>query len=235
MKQTLRSPQHITWIGNRAIFATLIVISLEAVIYMAHRVRLLLLIAQLLVTLPTLGQQVGSDVSIKLDRYKTSDLFMLTLQNKNGTDVIVRITNDHKEVIFEQSIRFVERVKKIYNLSTLPKGQYQFSVANTAGASQSITITTTESFENHPETGKTILVGFSKISRTKTIHLTIQNKTKAAVSLFIVDELGRTIQQQSIGTEEVTKKEISLVQIPKGKYWIKVGNKENQFQTQVII
>jgi hypothetical protein len=227
--------QTISWLGNRAILATLVFKGIDAAIFVTQRARMFFLVAQFMFTLPVLGQQVGTEVKMNLDRYKTSDLFLLTVNNKNGNDIIVRISNSRKEVLFEQSVRFVEKIKKVYNLSTLPKGAYQFSVANNNGSSQSVTIETTESFMDHPDNGKSILVGFSKVSPKKSINLTVQNKTKQGVAMTIEDAQGKTVKQEDMGKSELVKREVSLDQIPSGTYVIKVGNKDNQFQTHVTI
>jgi Secretion system C-terminal sorting domain len=235
MKHTQRSYTLASLFGNKAIVGTLIVKGLDVATFVTQRARIFFFVAQMVFTLPVLGQQVGTDMTMNLDRYKASDLFLLTLNNKNGNDVIVRITNAHKEVIFEQSIRFAEKIKKVYNLSTLQKGTYLFSVANNSGSSNSVTINTTESFEEYAENGKSILVGFSKVSLKKTISLTIQNKTKQSVTITILDENGKTILQEEIGKIEMIKKEISLSQIPSGAYVIRVGNKDNQFKSSITI
>ncbi len=227
--------QTITWLGKRAILATLVFKGIDAAILVTQRARMFFLVAQFVFALPVLGQQVGIDVNMNLDRYKSSDLFLLTVNNKNGNDIIVRITNSRKEVLFEQSVRFVEKIKKVYNLSTLPKGIYQFSVANNNGSSQSVSIETTESFMDHLDNGKSILVGFSKISAKKSINLTVQNKTKQGVAMTIEDAKGKTVKQEDMGKSELVKREVSLDQIPSGTYVIKVGNKDNQFQTHVTI
>jgi hypothetical protein len=227
--------QTTSWLGKKAILATLVLKGFDAALVIAQRAKMFLLVIQFVFTLPVLGQQVSTEVNMNLDRYKSSDLFLLTINNKNGNDIIVRITNSHKEILFEQSVRFVEKIKKVYNLSTLPKGVYQFSVANNAGSSQSVTIETTESFMDHPENGKSILVGFSKISSKKSLSLTVQNKTKQGVAMTIQDTQGKTVRQEEIGRSELVKKEISLDQIPTGTYVIKVGNKDNQFQTHITI
>ncbi len=53
--------------------------------------------------------------------------------------------------------------------------------------------------------------------------------------MIIQDEQGKTIKQEDIGKSELVKKEVSLDQISGGTYIIKVGNKDNQFQTHVTI
>jgi hypothetical protein len=235
MKNAKSNQTSTSWLGNRAILATLVFKGIDAAIFVTQRAKTFFFVVQFMFALPVLGQQVGTEVSMNLDRHKSSDLFLLTVNNKNGNDIIVRITNSSKEVLFEQSVRFVEKIKKVYNLSTLPKGTYQFSVANNNGSSQSVTIVTTESFSDHPENGKSILVGFSKLSSKKSIHLTVQNKTKQSVAMTIEDGQGKTVRQEEIGKSELVKKEVSLDQIPSGTYVIKVGNKDNQFQTHVTI
>jgi hypothetical protein len=235
MKNTQRNYAPISRLGNKAILGTLIVKGIDVVTFVTQKARILFFVVQIAFALPVLGQQVGTDVTMSLNRFKSSDLFLLTLNNKNGKDIIVRITNVNKEVIFEQSIRFVEKIKKVYNLSTLQKGTYQFSVANNSGSSNSITINTTESFEDYAESGKSILVGFSRVSLKKTISLTIQNKTKQSVAVVVFDEHGKTILQEEIGRIEMVKKELSLGQFPSGAYVIKVGNKDNQFKSSITI
>jgi hypothetical protein len=235
MEKMLRDQTSASWLGNRAILATLIVKSIDAAIFVTQKARMFFFFLLLINTIPVASQSIGNEVNISLDRYKSSDLFLLTVNNKNGNDIIVRITNAQKEVLFEQSVRFVEKIRKVYNLSTLPKGNYQFSVANNNGSSQSVAIQTTESFMDHPENGKSILVGFSKISAKKSLNLTIQNKTKQGVAMIIQDAQGKTIKQEEIGKSELVKREVTLDQIPSGTYTIKVGNKDNQFQTHVTI
>jgi Secretion system C-terminal sorting domain len=235
MEKAQRDQTVAPWLGNRALLATLVWKGIDVAMFVTQRARKFIFLLLLAYAIPVVGQSMGSDVNIRFDRYKTSDLFLLTVNNKNGNDIIVRISNARKEVIFEQSVRFVEKIKKVYNLSTLPKGTYQFSVANNTGSSENVTIETTESFMDHPENGKSILVGFSKITPKKSINLTVQNKTKQSVSIIIQDVQGKMIKQEDLGKEELVKKEVSLDKIPSGKYFIKVGNKDNQFVTLVTI
>jgi hypothetical protein len=235
MKSIHKDQTPACWLGNKAIVATLMLKGIDAALFVARKARSIFFILLYTCTLPVLGQQVGTEVSMTLDRYKKSDVFLLTVNNKNGNDIIVRVTDAHKEVLFEQSVRFVEKIKKVYNLSTLPKGTYQFSVANNNGSSQSVTIGTTESFTEHPENGKSILVGFSKISQKKSVNVTVQNKTKQGVAMTIQDAQGKTIKQEDMGKGELVKKEVLLDGIPSGSYLIKIGNSDNQFQTRVTI
>jgi hypothetical protein len=235
MKEIRPNEDKVSWVSNKVLIGSLLVKGTKIVFFAAQNIRFFFLLMFSMSTLSGIGQQSSNDVSMNFDRYKTSDVFLLTVSNKNSNDIIVRISNDKKEILFEQSMRFVEKIKKVYNLSTLPMGTYQFSVSNNAGSSRSVTIETTESFMEHPENGKSILVGFSKISLKKSINLIVQNKTNKTVAMTIQNGIGKIIQQQDMGKDELIKKEVSLDQIPSGNYIIKVGNKDNQFQTYVTI
>jgi hypothetical protein len=235
MKNTTTTQRSASWLGNRSVMGSLIMTSINVAVFVTQKARMFISMTTLLFALPLASHATNNDLTMSLDRYKTSDLFSLTLNNKNGNDIIIHISTESKEVVFEQSVRFVEKIKKIYNLSTLPKGKYQFSVSNNSGSTQTITIETTAAFLEHPENGKSILVGFSKITPKKSVNVTIQNKSKQSVMLLIQDSEGKNMKQEDFGTGELVKKEVSFDQIPSGSYVIKVGNKDNQFTTRVTI
>ena len=177
---------------------------------------------------------IAGNLNVEIKKANKGDNYMVNIHNKSEADVVISIVDNADKVIFMESIHYAERFRKVYNLSSLPKGGYSIRV-NTAAEQVDEPIVINGINTPHPAIGKNILVGFSELSNDKQIELVIQNKTQKAVSFLIVDEQNRVIKEERFGADHLLKKTVNLSGLQPGNYKIKVSCYENVFFKRIQV
>ena len=166
--------------------------------------------------------------NVELQKAPGSDNFVLSIQDNNSADLMISILNVPGKVIFQESIRYAEQLKKVYNLSSLKKGEYRFRVTSGNDIFDK-PIIVQGVHKPHPGVGKNILVGFSSLSKDKHIEVVIQNKTGKVVLLQVINDLNKVIKKEQYGVDALLKKSINLSSLGDGNYKIRIICQGNVF------
>lgn len=128
---------------------------------------------------------------------------------------------------------FVEKIKKVLFLGSLQPGNYNIEIFN--GEETKTAAIKVEGTDKtvHPENGKTLVVGFSKLKADNSIDIIIQNKLNKNVSLKIFRDKTLLSDEDLGGDNEIIKKVFKLSKTDKGNFVIKVGTKDNMYQYKI--
>ncbi|MDN5200880.1 T9SS type A sorting domain-containing protein [Fulvivirgaceae bacterium BMA10] len=162
----------------------------------------------------------------------SAELFFTTAESAM---VVVKILNEEKETVFQEAIKDVEKLRKVYDLSSLSAGSYQIEVNNTKDLIQ-VGVKVVEGGDaEHPNKGKTLLIGFSKLDTDKYLNFIVQNKLNEKVDVNVYDQRNEKILTQSIGKDPVIKHKLNFSTLESGKYIVKVGTKDNIFTKEILL
>jgi hypothetical protein len=175
----------------------------------------------------------GKTLEVKIAKFNNTDNYSLVVNNKNATNLIIKIFNNDEEVIFSEMIQNVEQFYKVYNLSTLPKGSYRLLINNNL-EEESINIMVHQLKGSHPDLGNHMVVGFSKMKDRK-ISAFIQNKFKNNVSIKLYNNLDEEINTIATTRDGVSKQLLDLSSLKPGKYKLKVSDGQSIFSTNLVI
>lgn len=176
-----------------------------------------------------------SDLSlhVNISRFSDSDNYTVSAINKEGTNIIMKITNDTGDIIFTEMFHAVEQFYKIYNLSTLPKGKYNIHISNNSeNTVQEISVNQLKG--SHPDLGKNLVVGFSKVKELK-ISAVIQNKSKSNVEVALYTSSDQKIKVLITTKEEISRQSLNLSTLKPGNYKLKISDGKSVYCRNLII
>ena len=128
---------------------------------------------------------------------------------------------------------YVEKIKKVLFLGSLQPGDYVIEIFN-GQETKSTTIKVNGTDKTvHPESGKTLVVGFSKLKADNSIDIIVHNKLNKNVSLKIFKNNNLMSTEELGNGGELIKKILRFDKSDKGNFMIKVGTKENLYQYKI--
>lgn len=171
-----------------------------------------------------------SQCSLNVERFKETDNFIISVNNPIGSKINLQIKNQEDKTLWQESVMFVEKLKKVLFLGSLHPGAYKVEVFN-GQESQAADIQISGVDKTvHAENGKTIVVGFSKTKTDQSsVDIIVQNKLNKDVSLKFYKEK-KLLTEENLGTGELIKRVLKVPGNEKGEYLVKVGTKENVYQ-----
>lgn len=128
---------------------------------------------------------------------------------------------------------FVEKLKKVLFLGSLQPGDYVIEVFNGEETKHSNIKVDGLDKTVHPENGKMLIVGFSKLKTDNSVDIIIQNKLDKSVSLKIFKNKALLNDEDLGSKEEIIKKVFKMSAAEKGDYAIKVGTKDNLYHYRI--
>lgn len=172
-------------------------------------------------------------LSVEISRFGTSDNYVLNVTSETASNIVVKISNSIGQAIFSEMIQDVEQYYKVYNLSTLPKGDYTILVDN----KQSIfteKITVNQLSGSHNDLGKSMVVGFSKLRDLK-LSVVIQNKSLSEVEITLYTQTGKQIKVITTTKQAISKQQLDLSSLKSGNYKIKISDGKSIFSKEITI
>lgn len=168
--------------------------------------------------------------SLTAERFKTTDNFIVNISNPIASKLTFMIKDPTGKPYFQKSYMFLEKIKKVLFLGSLPPGEYILE-ANNGEETKSATIKV-EGIDKtvHPENGKALVVGFSKPKSDNSIDIVIQNKLDKNISVKVYKEKSLLSTEDIEGSGEIVKRILRLSKTEKGDFIVKVGTKENIYQ-----
>ncbi|WP_276372281.1 hypothetical protein [Chryseolinea sp. H1M3-3] len=173
--------------------------------------------------------------SLEVDRFKTTDNFIVSINNPVAVKLTVHIKDKDGKAVFQESFMFVEKIKKVLFLGSLPPGPYIVEVFN--GVETKTANIKIDGLDKmvHPENGKGLVVGFSKLKADNSIDVIVQNKLDKNVSLKVYKE-NALLSSEDLGQGgEIVKKVLKLNKAEKGDFIVRVGTKENLYQYKITL
>ncbi len=173
--------------------------------------------------------------SLEVDRYKTTDNFIVSINNPVAVKLTFLIKDSEGKSVFQESFMFVEKIKKVLFLGSLPPGTYVVEIFN--GEETKTANIKIEGLDKtvHPENGKGLVVGFSKLKADNTIDIIVQNKLDKNISLKVYKEKSLLSSEDLGQGGEIVKKILKLNKAEKGDFIVRVGTKENIFQYKITL
>jgi hypothetical protein len=189
-----------------------------------------LAITQLFVCLTFLSYCQLQTFSLSVEKFKTTDNFVLNINNPSATKLMFSIKDKSGKPYFQENYMFLEKIKKVLFLGSLPPGDYILEALN--GEETRSTNIKIEGIDKtvHPENGKALIVGFSKVKADNSIDIVIQNKLDKVVSVKVFKEKSLMSTEDINQSDEIVKRILKLSKQEKGDYTVKVGTKENLYQ-----
>src|SRR5688572_25751678 len=189
-----------------------------------------LAITQLFVCLTFLSYCQQQTFSLSVEKFKTTDNFILNINNPSATKLMFNIKDKSGKPYFQENYMFLEKIKKVLFLGSLPPGDYVLEALN--GEQTKSTNIKIEGVDKtvHPENGKALVVGFSKVKADNSIDIVIQNKLDKVVSVKVFKEKSLISTEDVNQSDEIVKRILKLSKTEKGEFTVKVGTKENLYQ-----
>lgn len=171
--------------------------------------------------------------SLDVEKVKSSDNFIVNISNPVAAKLNFLIKDKQGKSLLQESFMYVEKIKKVLFLGSLPPGDYGVEIFNgqetkTANLKVDGTDKTV-----HPENGKTLVVGFSKLKADNSIDIIVHNKLNKNVSLKIFKNNNLMSTEELGNGAELIKKILRFEKGEKGDFLIKVGTKENLYQYKI--
>jgi hypothetical protein len=172
--------------------------------------------------------------SLSVEKFKNTDNYIVNINNPTASKVIFHITDKDGKSLWQESVMFAEKIRKVLFLGSLPAGDYTIEAFNGSETRAApIKIDGTDKTV-HPDNGKSLVVGFSKMKSDRSIDVIIQNKLSKDISLKIFKG-NASLNEENLGSHELIRKIVKLSEIEKGEYVIKVGTKDNIYQYKISI
>ncbi|MEO1054688.1 MAG: hypothetical protein AAFX87_28915 [Bacteroidota bacterium] len=184
------------------------------------------------------GSAYNSDINVKLTNFKSSNTYVMTLVMETSPEPLtISIKNSTGKTIFQEITKDVERVKKVYDLSSLPVGSYEFEfIQKQTVLRREKVIVKKCAVIRHPDIGKTVNVGFSSYNAdNKTILFAVENKAKKQVYMKVYNKSGDMLFTKAIGNDAFLKHRCDLSSLRSGDYTLKVGNGNTVFSRKLTI
>jgi hypothetical protein len=174
-----------------------------------------------------------SQVTLAVEKFKNTDNFIVNVNNPPALKIVLVIKDKEGKALLQESFMFVEKLKKVLFLGSLEPGNYVIEVFN--GDETKISAIKVEGLDKtvHPENGKMLVVGFSKLKTDNSVDIIVQNKLDKNVSLKIFKNKALLNDEDLGSKEEIIKKVFKVPTSEKGDYVIKVGTKDNLYHYRV--
>jgi hypothetical protein len=168
--------------------------------------------------------------SLSVEKFKATDNFIVNIYNPSASKLALNIKDKSGKAYFQENFMFLEKIKKVLFLGSLPPGDYVLEAFN--GEETKTTSIKIEGVDKtvHPENGKALVVGFSKVKADNTIDIVIQNKLDKVVSVKVFKEKSLMSTEDINQSDEIVKRILKLNKTEKGDFIVKVGTKENVYQ-----
>lgn len=170
--------------------------------------------------------------SLHVEKFKNTDNYIVSVNNPAASRVVFNIKDSEGKSLWQESVMFAEKIRKVLFLGSLPPGSYSLEVFNGQETkTASIKIDGTDKTV-HPDNGKSLVVGFSKPKADHSIDVIVQNKLNKDISLKIFKG-SISLNEENLGSQELIRKIVKLSAIEKGEYVIKVGTRDNIYQYKI--
>lgn len=169
----------------------------------------------------------GQIYSLHVEKFKATDNFIVNISNPVASKLIFLIKDKEGKSLLQESYMFVEKIKKVLFLGSLQPGDYTMEIFN--GEETKYTKIKIDGVDKtvHPENGKILVVGFSKLKTDNSIDIIVQNKLDKNVSMKIYKN-DALLSTEDLGDGgDLIKKILKLDKTDKGDFVVKVGTKEN--------
>jgi hypothetical protein len=174
-----------------------------------------------------------SQVTLTVEKFKNTDNFIINVNNPLASKIVSVIKDKEGKSLLQESFMFVEKLKKVLFLGSLEPGNYAIEVFN--GEETRLSAIKVEGLDKtiHPENGKMLVVGFSKLKTDNSIDIIVQNKLDKNVS-FKIFKNKVLLNDEDLGSkEEIIRKVFKMSAAEKGDYIIKVGTKDNLYHYRI--
>jgi hypothetical protein len=168
-------------------------------------------------------------LSASIEKFKSTDNFVINVNNPAGSRILLQIRDSKKQAIWQESILYAEKLKRVLFLGSLDPGEYSFEVSNGDETKTETVVIAGKDKTTHPENGKTLVVGFSKPKADNSIDIIVQNKLTKNVSLKVFKN-NTLFMEQDLGKDEIAKKILKLPETEKGDFIVRVGTGDNLYQ-----
>lgn len=171
----------------------------------------------------------SQNYSLAVEKFKTTDNFIVNITNPLATKLTLIVKDNAGKAYLQESYMFVEKIKKVLFLGSLQPGDYTVEISN--GVESKFASVKVEGIDKtvHPENGKGLVVGFSKLKPDNSIDVIVQNKLEKNVSIKIYQNNSLLSSEDLGNSGELIKKILKLDKIDKGELIVKVGTKENVY------
>ena len=171
--------------------------------------------------------------SLDVEKVKSTDNFVVNISNPVAAKLTFLIKDKEGKALLQESFMYVEKIKKVVFLGSLQPGEYMVETFN--GQETKTTKVTVDGTDKtvHPENGKTLVVGFSKLKADNSIDIIVHNKLNKNVSLKIFKNNNLMSTEELGNSGELIKKILKFEKGDKGDFLIKVGTKENLYQYKI--
>lgn len=170
--------------------------------------------------------------SLHVEKFKNTDNYIVSVNNPAASRVVFNIKDGEGKSLWQESVMFAEKIRKVLFLGSLAPGTYSLEVFNGQETkTASIKIDGTDKTV-HPDNGKSLVVGFSKPKADHSIDVIVQNKLNKDISLKIFKG-SISLNEENLGSQELIRKIVKLSAIEKGEYVIKVGTRDNIYQYKI--
>lgn len=170
--------------------------------------------------------------TVTIEKYRETDNFIISISNPLASKVHLTLKDKQEHAIWQESILYAEKVRKVLYLGSLDAGDYSMEVTNFEETREVPIHISGKDKAIHPENGKTLLVGFSKPKSDQSIDIIVQNKLGKNVSLRVFKNKSLFLEQD-LGKAEITKKIFKLPETEAGEFVVRVGNSENTYLYKV--
>lgn len=167
--------------------------------------------------------------SLNVEKFKATDNFIVNISNPIASRLTIVVKDTDGNPLLQESYMFVEKIKKVLFLGSLPPGNYTVESFN--GVETKTVKVKVDGIDKtiHPENGKMLVVGFSKLKSDNSIDIIVQNKLAKNVALKIYKN-NTLLSSEDLGDSgELVKKILKLDKADKGDFVVKVGTKETMY------
>jgi hypothetical protein len=174
-----------------------------------------------------------SQATLTVEKFKNTDNFIIHVSNPLASKIVLVIKDKEGKSLLQESYMFVEKLRKVLFLGSLEPGDYVIEVFN--GEETKLSHIKVEGLDKtvHPENGKMLVVGFSKLKTDNSVDIIVQNKLDKNVSLKIFKNKALLNDEDLGSKEEIIKKVFKMSATEKGDYIIKVGTKDNLYHYRI--
>lgn len=189
-----------------------------------------LILSQLFVCFSIISHCQQQPFNLNVEKFKTTDNFIVSINNPTAAKLTFQVKDKSGKAYFQENYMFLEKIKKVLFLGSLPAGEYVLETFN--GEETKSTNIKIEGIDKtvHPENGKALVVGFSKVKADNTIDIVIQNKLDKIVSVKVFKQKSLLSTEDINESNEIVKRILKLNKTEKGDFIVKVGTKENIYQ-----
>jgi hypothetical protein len=171
----------------------------------------------------------AQNYSLNVEKFKATDNFIVNISNPIASRLTIVVKDTDGNPLLQESYMFVEKIKKILFLGSLPPGNYTVESFN--GVETKSVKVKVDGIDKtiHPENGKMLVVGFSKLKADNSIDIIVQNNLAKNVALKIYKN-NTLLSSEDLGDSgELVKKILKLDKADKGDFVVKVGTKETMY------